>query len=86
VKWVARFQHAILLAFVTAHNLLNRWASAEPSTAPANIVMSAFLLLIIGDRRHHGGVAGAIRADRLWRSTRCALTPDGLDTVRPTRP
>jgi len=40
----------------------------------------------IGARLCHGGVVGANRADRLFRSPRFAPTPDGIDTARPTRP
>ena len=77
----------ILRAFATAHNLLNRQASAVGDRVQAaSIVMQHLSYSAIGARLCHGGVVGADRFDRVLQSPRFAPTPDGIDTVRPARP
>jgi hypothetical protein len=60
----------ILLTFRTAHNLLNRKASAVAVGLHGTraIAMQTHALPAIGIRLCHGGVVGANRSDRLLRS------------------
>jgi hypothetical protein len=77
-----------LHVYRAACNLLNEGAGAVRCEVhgPRPIVMPPISLLAIGARLGHGGLAGAIRSDRLLRSPRLAPTSDVGMTTRRIQP